>query len=129
MPLSLISLKFSPTVSSLITNWFYWLIYSEEGNPVVDQLIKVDSDESMDDDVFDEDQEVCEVMRAVAGNSSPPRASSPLTLHHHSSSYHSRSSQVCRNLASGVGCQYILLHQYTIFKPMHNFCNWMSVTY
>ncbi|XP_042240567.1 probable E3 ubiquitin-protein ligase DTX2 isoform X2 [Homarus americanus] len=51
-------------------------------SPVVDKLIKVDSDESMDDDVFSEDQEVCDVMRGVADHSSPPRAPSPLTLSH-----------------------------------------------
>lgn len=61
----------------------------------MDQLIKVDSDESMEDDVFGEDEEVREVMKGVAGRSSPPRAPSPLPHRQHSSSYRPRTSQVC----------------------------------
>lgn len=49
-------------------------------SPAVDKLISVESDENMDEDVFAEDQEVCEVMRGVAGPSPPLRASSPLNF-------------------------------------------------
>ena len=39
----------------------------------------------MDDDVFSEDEEVCDVMQGIAGNSSPPRAPSPPPRDHHQS--------------------------------------------
>lgn len=46
----------------------------------IDKLISVESDENMDEDVFAEDQEVCDVMRGVTGPSPPLGVSSPLTL-------------------------------------------------
>ncbi|KAG0719506.1 putative E3 ubiquitin-protein ligase DTX2 [Chionoecetes opilio] len=55
-------------------------------SPAVDKLISVESDENMDEDVFAEDQEVCDVMRGVSGRSPPPHPVSPLTpvqAHHH----------------------------------------------
>ncbi|KAK8743605.1 hypothetical protein OTU49_001157 [Cherax quadricarinatus] len=52
-----------------------------ETGPVVDKLVHVDSDECMEDDVFN-DQEVCNVMSGAASHSSPPRAPSPLPHHH-----------------------------------------------
>lgn len=65
------------------------------GSPVVDKLISVESDENMDEDVFAEDQEVCDVMRGVTGPSPSPPAVSPLSPgqphHHHTTADNSRS--------------------------------------
>ncbi|KAK7081353.1 hypothetical protein SK128_013907, partial [Halocaridina rubra] len=48
------------------------------GGPPVDQFFGLESDdESMDDDVFDVDEEVCKVMRGAVGNTSPVRSPSP----------------------------------------------------
>lgn len=66
-------------------------------SPVVDQLISVESDENMDEDVFAEDQEVCDVMRGAAGHSPSPHDVSPLTLaqsHHHCSTSRGQTSAV-----------------------------------
>lgn len=84
--------------------------YRGVGNPRVDQLIHVESDESMDDDgedddVFGEDQEVCDVMRGVAGRSSPPRAPSPLPHHHHP---HHHQSQVSSGHPNDIPTQTVL---------------------
>lgn len=51
----------------------------------VQDLIQVDgAEENMDDDVFDEDKEVCEVMRGGAGQISPAllHSTSPIHSHH-----------------------------------------------
>ena len=58
-------------------------------SPVVDKLISVESDENMDEDVFGEDQEVCDVMRGVAGHSPSPHGVSPLN---HAQSHHHRTT-------------------------------------
>lgn len=69
--------------------------------PVVDKLISVESDENMDEDVFAEDQEVCDVMRGVAGHSPSPHAISPLSptqSHHHRSTSDNSRNQVFKLL-------------------------------
>lgn len=85
-------------------------------SPVVDQLIRVDSDESMDDDVFGEDQEVCDVMRGAAENSCPTRASSPLTLsqphhqhrpNHQMTNHHSTSHGAQNQSSSQQQCHFM----------------------
>lgn len=64
----------------------HFFFCSYMSSPVVDQLINVESDENMDEDVFAEDQEVCDVMRGAAGHSPLPHDASPLNppqAHHH----------------------------------------------
>lgn len=71
----------------------------------IDKLISVESDENMDEDVFAEDQEVCDVMRGVAGPSPPLRVSSPLTLGQ--SHYHHNSSTSKSQMSSLQQCHFM----------------------
>ncbi|XP_069981789.1 protein deltex-like isoform X1 [Penaeus vannamei] len=59
--------------------------HNQDESKFVQDLIQVDgAEENMDDDVFDEDKEVCEVMRGGAGQISPAllHSTSPIHSHH-----------------------------------------------
>lgn len=78
----------------------------------VQDLIQVDgAEENMDDDVFDEDKEVCEVMRGGAGQISPAllHSSSPIHSHH---MHHQR--QMSHNQVSSpvvLSCRQVVLSE------------------
>ncbi|XP_064079837.1 protein deltex-like [Macrobrachium nipponense] len=74
---------------------------------VVENLVRLDSDDEMADDVFSEDKEVCDVMRGIVGNSSSPRAPSPPPIgkqhshHYRENYYHSAPSPKKQSQSSG----------------------------